>query len=221
MRLASFWIPEMESAHGAFMQAGADADGVAATIKASLDRAAARAARAGYSTEQVQGALYATVAWIDELAMSMEWPGSARWRLSPLQRHYFATTRAGVGFFERLEALPENETEVREVYALMLVAGFQGDFAYRPAAELQAYRSELLDRVAQEGGMAPFGGGSPLFPATQVGTGAAGLRRTGPSMSALLLILVPLALLVMLYVFLDYRLLQEAAELVSPLTEGL
>ena len=83
------------------------------------------------------------------------------------------------------------------------------------------YRSELLDRVAQEGGMAPFGGGSPLFPATQVGTGAAGLRRTGPSMSVLLLILVPLALLVMLYVFLDYRLLQEAAELVSPLTEGL
>lgn len=220
MRLASYWIPEMDSAHAAFRQAGTDGDGVAATIKASLDQAATRAARAGYTAEQVQAALYATVAWIDEVAMSMDWPGAARWRLSPLQRHYFATTQAGVGFFERLNALPEHETEVREVYALMLVAGFQGDFAHRPPTELQAYRCALLERVAQEGGMTPIGGNLPLFPAAQVPGAVATPRRGHASMAAVLIVLVPVAILLMLYVYLDYQLADDVADLVSPLTQG-
>src|SRR5690606_41802820 len=116
MRLASYWIPEMDSAHAAFRQAGTDGDGVAATIKASLDQAATRAARAGYTAEQVQAAPYATVAWTAEVAMSMDWPGAARWRLSPLQRPYFATTQAGVGSFERLNARPAPEHAARAPY---------------------------------------------------------------------------------------------------------
>jgi len=220
MRLASYWIPEMESAYATFRQGGADADAAAAAIKASLDRTGAQAARGGYTAKQVEDALYATVAWIDELAMSFDWPGSARWRLSPLQRHYFATTHAGVGFFERLGALPENEVEVREVYALMLVAGFQGDFAHRPAAELQAFRSELLERVAHEAGMAPAGGGRPLFPTAHALARPLRPRRTGPSMAAVLTVVLPLAVLLMLYVYLNSQLVHEVAGLISPLTKG-
>src|SRR5690606_37126056 len=107
--------------------------------------------------EYVQDALYATVAWIDELTMSFNWPGAAAWRLAPLQRHYFATTRAGVGFFDRLEALPPEANSVREVYALPLVAGFQGQFAHCSPSELAQFRRELLERVAQESQMAPIG----------------------------------------------------------------
>lgn len=220
MRLASYWVPEMESAYAAFREGGADVDSIAATIKASLDRVSEQARRAGYTPEQVKESLYAMVAWIDEMAMSLQWPGAATWRLSPLQRHYFSTTRAGVGFFERLEALPENETEVREVYALMLVAGFQGDFAHRPAEALQGFRGDLLDRVAQEVGMAPFAAGYPLFPEAYAPRGSARPRRAGPSAALLLTLLVPVALLVILYMYLNAQLMSELAELITPLTEG-
>jgi len=219
MRLASYWIPEMESAHAAFRQGGTDVEAIAADLKASLDHAAARAARDGYSPEQVKNTLYATVAWIDEMAMSFEWPGSAAWRLSPLQRHYFATTRAGVGFFDRLGALPEDETQVREVYALMLVAGFQGDFAHRPAAELQTFRAELLGRVAHESGMAPLGAGRPLFPDLYAKGGRPQARRTGPSAAAVLTVVVPVAILLVLYLYLNSQLAHQVAELITPLTE--
>ena len=219
MRLASYWIPEMERAYAAFRQGGTDVDAIAAELKSSLDRASASAARNGYSPEQVKNALYATVAWIDELAMSFDWPGSAAWRLSPLQRHYFATTRAGVGFFERLAALPEGEVQVREVYALMLVAGFQGDFAHRPAAHLHEFRAELLERVAQESGMAPLGGGQALFPQIYAGGKRAQPRRTGPSMAAVLTVVLPILILLALYWYLNYQLSTEATELISPLTK--
>src|SRR5690606_42132690 len=98
MRLASYWIPEMESAYGAIRQEGAAAADVVAQLKASLDACCASAIRQAHAHDDVQDALYAVVAWIDEMAMSFDWPGAATWRLSPLQRHYFATTRAGVGF---------------------------------------------------------------------------------------------------------------------------
>lgn len=221
MRLASYWIPEMELAYAAFRQEGADVDAIGAQLKASLDRASAHAIRDGYSAEQVKHALYATVAWIDELAMSFDWPGSAAWRLSPLQRHYFATTRAGVGFFDRLAALPEDEVQVREVYALMLVAGFQGDFAHRPAAELQAFRTELLDRVAQESSMAPLGTGHALFPNIYAQTRRGPPRRTGPSTAAVLTIVIPMAILIVLYLYLNSQLVNEVTALITPLTERL
>src|SRR3546814_17193302 len=96
--------------------------------------------------------------------MSFDWPGSSAWRLSPLQRHSFATTRAGVGFFDRLKALPAEATDVRAVFALLLVSGFQGDFAHRPAGELKPLRGDFLKRVAHDSHMHPLGLEQPLFP---------------------------------------------------------
>lgn len=221
MRLASYWIPEMESAHAAFRQSGAAADDVVERIKTSLEQACARAARDGHAPERVQDALYAVVAWIDELAMSFPWDGSAAWRLSPLQRHYFSTTRAGAGFFERLQALPEQAAQAREVFALMLVAGFQGEFAHRPASELRQFRNQLLERVASDAGMAPLADGKPLFPEAYALGRQARMRRGGPSAATALTIVLPLLILLVLYVYLNTQLLREAADLVVPLTKGL
>lgn len=96
MRLANYWIPEMESAHAAFKQSDAAADVVVAQIKTSLEQTCVRATRDGHAPEQVQDTLYAVVAWIDELAMSFPWAGSGAWRLSPLQRHYFSDRKSVV-----------------------------------------------------------------------------------------------------------------------------
>ena len=220
MRLGNIWVSSMELARGAITapDASADAAAVAAQLKASLDAAANRAQAKGYSVSDSQLALFAVVAWIDELAMSHPWAGGPAWRLSPLQRHYFATTRAGTEFFEKLESLPEDSYEVREVYGLVLLAGFSGRYTHRPPGELAAYRAELLERIAAQRQMAPLESDAPLFPqAGARGPEVARYRRgLGPSMATFVLVMVPLCALLGLYLYLDYRVADAAAQVTAP-----
>ena len=220
MRLSNFWIPIIDSARVATTQADQDAASLSAQLKATLDATAARAQDAGFSPDDVQLALFAVVAWIDELAMSRQWPGADSWRLAPLQRHYFGTTRAGVVFFEKLESLPDEAVEVREVYALVLLAGFHGRYTHRPAGELAEYRRALLERVSQERQMDPLSAEQPLFPLSGADSRRPVRLHRGlaPSLASLLLIVLPLCVLLGLYLFLDYRLAHAAAQLIAPLT---
>lgn len=194
-----------------------DADGLRAELKQSLDAAVERVQANGYTAAEAQASLFAVVAWIDEMAMSRDWPGTASWRLAPLQRHYFSTTRAGVEFFERLEALPDDAVEVREVYALALLAGFSGRYTHRAPAELADYRAAALEKIATQRNLAPLAPDQPLFP--QPGVRAAKVapyrRGIGPSLATLLLVIVPLCTLLGLYLYLDYRVAAETAGVIA------
>jgi type VI secretion system protein ImpK len=194
-----------------------DAAAVAEQLKASLDAAVARAQADGYTAAETQASLFAVVAWIDELAMSREWAGGAAWRLAPLQRHYFSTTRAGAEFFEKLEALPDDAIEVREVYGLVLLAGFAGRYTHRPPAELAEYRTAVLQRIAQERQMAPLDPDLPLFP--QAGGRRPKMtqyrRGLAPSLVTFILVVLPLCALLGLYLYLDYSVASEAARITA------
>lgn len=216
LRLADAWLPTLELARRGFEATPPlDAAELGRTLMASLDATVARAREHGYSSEQVQSALFAVVAWIDEAAMTQPWPGASVWRLSPLQRHYFATTRAGVEFFQRLEQLGEEDTAVREVYGLMLIAGFTGHYSGKPAGELAAWRRDLLERIQFDGKMRGAVAGQTLFPAANPPRTATGspTRSNWPVLSIVLLILIPLGLLVGLYAYLDTSLAALAAPL--------
>jgi type VI secretion system protein ImpK len=194
-----------------------DAAAVAEQLKASLDATVARAQADGYTAAETQASLFAVVAWIDELAMSREWAGGAAWRLAPLQRHYFSTTRAGAEFFEKLEALPDDAIEVREVYGLVLLAGFAGRYTHRPPAELAEYRAAVLQRIAQERQMAPLDPDLPLFP--QAGGRRPKMtqyrRGLAPSLVTFILVVLPLCALLGLYLYLDYGVATEAAQITA------
>lgn len=201
-------------------EANNDADTVRRQLKASLDAAVERIQTNGFTAADAQSSLFAVVAWIDELAMSCDWAGGASWRLEPLQRHYFSTTRAGMEFFERLEALPDDAVDVREVYGLVLLAGFSGRYTHRALADLDNYRAALLDRVARERRMAPINPDLPLFPdAGGCAPKVACYRRgIGPSLAAFFLVMVPMCLLLALYLYLDYRVTAEAAEVAAAIS---
>lgn len=219
MRLSNIWVSSMEQARAAINgpTANQDAAAVAEQLKASLDAAVARAQSGGYTAAEVQASLFAVVAWIDELAMSREWAGGATWRLAPLQRHYFSTTRAGAEFFEKLEALPDQAIEVREVYGLALLAGFSGRYTHRPPGELAAYRSALLARIADERQMAPLDPDLPLFPQAGGRRARSPQYRRGlaPSLVTFILIVLPLCALLGLYLYLDYGVATNAAGFVA------
>lgn len=195
-----------------------DAASLGADLKNSLDGACAAALKHGYNKEDVDHALFAVVAWLDELAMSRSWPGASAWRLAPLQRHYFSTTRAGSEFYERLNALPNGNTAVRQVYALMLVAGFRGEFGTRPASVFSAYTQQLIEGIQQQAGQPALGVGQPVFPAAMPGRhlqdSGQGLRRH-PAWSLLLIAGLPLVAIALVYLYLDFSLGQAVNSLIK------
>jgi type VI secretion system protein ImpK len=205
MRLTDFWVPAMEEIRAILAEPGQNAAAAADRMREVLDRAHKQALDQGVDAEAAQSSLFAVVAWADELAMTRDWAGASAWRQAPLQRHYFSTTRAGNEFFSRLEALPEENMDVREVYALAMLAGFHGRYTYRPHEELAEYRHELLQRVAQERSMAPLTPEEPLFPDTGL-TARLEARvesRNSPSWTAFMIVVIPLLCLLALYLVLD------------------
>ena len=92
-----------------------------------IDRAKAAAQADGKRTEQVDGAAFAVVAWIDEImARNPVWlTGSI-----PLQVTMFNTNNAGNEFFQHLSALKQDQDEIREVFYHALLCGFVGQYYY-------------------------------------------------------------------------------------------
>jgi len=216
-RLANCWIGVMQDAWQLFANPTASAAAVNAALVAQLDQAASRARDLHYDEAQVREALFAVVAWIDETAMTHPWPGAVDWRRAQLQRHYFSTTRAGVEFFQRLEALPESATGAREVFGLALLAGFTGRFATRPGGELTDYRRQLLQRIARDGQMQALDAYSPLFHQPQIAyePRRAQIRRRLPGLSLLLVVVLPVIALIALYISLDWPLATLATQLMG------
>jgi len=81
--------------------------------------------------EHFETALFPVVAWIDEMILSSHSPISKVWRRALLQKRHFDTSNAGAEFYERLETLDENETELRFLYIYCISLGFKGMY-YRP-----------------------------------------------------------------------------------------
>ena len=102
------------------------------------------------SAVDVEEARFALIAWADEMILRSEWPGHSQWVQDPLQLQLFHTNRGGDEFFERLARLSAEQTDVREVFFLCLVFGFEGQYADRDPERrnLIAQQFELL-RVAK------------------------------------------------------------------------
>jgi type VI secretion system protein ImpK len=208
----------MDAARAALADPAQTAATFSQQTKAALDSASAQSLEHGFSEEDTQAALFAVVAWVDELAMTQPWAGAAAWRMDPLQRQYFSTTRAGAEFFEKLDTLPDTSTDVREVYALVLLAGFNGRYSHRPPDELADYRAGVLNQVAQERSIATAS--ESLFPqaGARAQAPAQGTRNIGPTYATFLLVFVPLVCLAILYIFLDHHVGELATDLLTPLT---
>lgn len=216
-RLAACWVGVMEHARRMIGEPSARATTVASMLTTQLDQAASRARELHYPEAQVRDSLFAVVAWIDETAMTSDWLGATDWRRAPLQRHYFSTTRAGVEFFQRLEALPEADSGTREVFGLALLAGFAGRYATRPGGELANYRRLCLQRIAKDGQMQPLDAFSPLFAQPEIVSMPVRtqIRRRLPGLALALLILLPTLALTALYISLDRPLATTATELMG------
>ncbi|MBN8755504.1 MULTISPECIES: DotU family type IV/VI secretion system protein [Variovorax] len=98
-----------------------------------LDTARAAAEASGTPAPQVEPAVFAMVAWIDEiLARHPEASAAAGAGNSPapLQAQLFNSNNAHSEFFHHLSALGAQDDDVREVYWHALVLGFKGQYYF-------------------------------------------------------------------------------------------
>lgn len=143
--------------------------GDAAALSEKLDRLIADARRAcrdaGFSETDVESALFAVVAWTDEILIAAAWSGAAEWPRRLLQKRYFNVANAGIAFFNRLEALEPQQLHVREVYFLCLGLGFAGRYGYdRNPKGLNDIKRDNLKLLLEDGDVLPAGAGKLLFP---------------------------------------------------------
>jgi type VI secretion system protein ImpK len=105
--------------------------------------------RAGYSDEDVKAAVYGLCALIDETILNSRWSFKDQWADRPLQLQYFGEHMAGERFFDLLERVRQKgqrKAELLEVFALILILGFQGKYKLRGREEV----AKLTQAVVEE-----------------------------------------------------------------------
>jgi type VI secretion system protein ImpK len=171
-----------------------------------LTKSGRLASQGEFPAADLEQARFAVCAWADEVMAGSQWQHKQLWLKERLQQTHFATTDAGEEFFERLAALKPEQRGVREVYYLCLVLGFTGRFCN--AADrfhLQQLKESTL-RSVTDGSPSPQNGEFILFPAAypSARTGAAPAKRFPLSVTAVAALLAPL--LILLALFITYRL---------------
>jgi type VI secretion system protein ImpK len=114
-------------------------------ITGLLEAMNARASEAGIPPADLNEALYAIVAFMDEQILRSQWSGRQQWMSQPLQLTYFNENTAGEGFFQRMQALEQrpNQAHVLEIYYLCLTLGFRGKYALQAAGDLDAVEERV------------------------------------------------------------------------------
>lgn len=144
MQLSSHFITLMAYVQGLERVPNPVAAQVHEQVEALIAQARDSALRQDVDLSLFQAALFPVVAWMDErLARLPAWRQNHDWRGFMLQRKMFATSHAGVQFFERLQALEPGAQALREVYLMCLGLGFVGRYSQEPgSAQLAALREE-------------------------------------------------------------------------------
>ncbi|MCD4548242.1 type VI secretion system protein TssL, partial [Burkholderia pseudomallei] len=164
MKLTDSMMPLVAYARQLAQSPRGDAAEVALRLDILIERARDHAACAGAPAADVDDALFAVCAWIDEALLNSGWDDADRWTLRLLQKRYFDTSHAGVVFFERLGTLDGARASVLEVYLLCLRLGFRGRYGYDGGdGPLDAIRQRALDALSAHA--PPCAAGEPPFPA--------------------------------------------------------
>jgi type VI secretion system protein ImpK len=129
-----------------------DAQGFRAQIRQSLQGTMQQARTLGYSSESVQMAVFAAVAFLDESILNLQDPVFADWARRPLQEELFGGHLAGETFFRNLRAYlaQQDSTEVADVlelHCLCLLMGYRGRYALGDSGELYSMLRQARERI--------------------------------------------------------------------------
>jgi type VI secretion system protein ImpK len=121
-------------------------------IRHSLQGTMQQARALGYSSESVQTAVFAAVAFLDESVLNLQDPVFADWARRPLQEELFGGHLAGETFFRNLRAyLAQQDSpevaDVLEMQCLCLLMGYRGRYALGDSGELYSMLRQARERI--------------------------------------------------------------------------
>lgn len=118
-----------------------DSESFRAQMRRSLQSAMQDGRSMGYSSETVQMAVFATVAYLDESVLNLQSPAFGDWARRPLQEELFGGHLAGEAFFKNLQGLLSSQdspetADALELHCLCLQMGYRGRYALGDSGEL-------------------------------------------------------------------------------------
>jgi type VI secretion system protein ImpK len=130
-------------------------------IREALKTADQEARNRGYSAEDVQYAIFAVVAFLDESILNLRNPMFADWPRRPLQEEMFGLHVAGEVFFQYLQRLltrddSQDLADLLEVYHLCLLMGFAGRYSIGARGELHSIREAVGQKIRRIRGDSGF-----------------------------------------------------------------
>lgn len=136
-----------------------DAESFRTQMRHSLQSAMQEARSLGYSSETVQMAVYAAVAYMDESVLNLQSPAFSDWARRPLQEELFGGHTAGEAFFRNFKTLlgqadsPE-VADALELHCLCLHMGYRGRYALGGSGELDQMLRQARDKIQRIRGAA-------------------------------------------------------------------
>jgi len=133
-------------------QSVADASTFRAQIWAGVKAASDTARNRGYPQEDIEMAIFAVIAFVDESIFNLRDPIFAEWPRQPLQAERYGHHVAGEIFFQNLQKLltrPDSAqlADLLEVYYLCLLLGFAGRYSLGGRGELRAIMQQTADKL--------------------------------------------------------------------------
>ncbi|HTY85070.1 MAG TPA: DotU family type IV/VI secretion system protein [Silvibacterium sp.] len=130
-----------------------------AQMRRSLQAAMQEGRSLGYSSESVQMAVFAVVAFMDESVLNLRSPAFADWARQSLQEELFGDHNAGETYFRKLQTLltqPDSPevADVLEIYCLCLQAGYRGRYALGDSGELHQMLRQAREKIRRIRGAA-------------------------------------------------------------------
>jgi type VI secretion system protein ImpK len=118
-----------------------------------FDEFESRAKAARVDPDDITAVKFALAAFVDEIVLSAEWPGTDQWAEDPLQLHYFGTYLAGEGFFEKLDALKsqvKTRSEALGIYYQCLLLGFKGKYGVAGGEKLDPLKKIIQHELERQ-----------------------------------------------------------------------
>lgn len=136
-----------------------DSESFRAHMRATLQAAMQEGRTLGYSSDTVQMAVFAAVAYLDESVLNLQSPVFADWARRPLQEELFGGHLAGEMFFRNLQKLLNEQdshevADALELHVLCLQMGYRGRYALGDTGELGVLMRQALAKIARIRGAA-------------------------------------------------------------------
>jgi type VI secretion system protein ImpK len=131
------------------------ADVFRSQIFGAIESAKAEGLRRGYTQEDVNVAVFAVVAFLDESILNSANRTFAHWQSKPLQQELFGTDEAGDIIFRNISRLlgqkdSESLADLLEVHQLVLALGLRGRYsASGTTAEISAILQKIQEKISR------------------------------------------------------------------------